>query len=220
MGLFDVFRRTKQPPAPFDFPHTEIRNPTPASMLEAWKSAPRNGGVPVVIVWDDLMQSLWNEPVSAPGETDPDAYFAPAIDELQHDEESMVWLGEPSDDTPGFTMNIAPTKDAAYLAHIPVDEPWQIFRRIPYGGWNECPDGGVCEAFLKRLYNQYGAVPAVIRGDTLELVPARRPKGREACELAIQFYAFCPDIVMQGAESVWALAHALERSDVWQFWWD
>ena len=41
-------------------------------------------------------------------------------------------------------------------------------------------------------------------------------------ELALQQYAWCPDVVDQGAEdcTVGTLADTLAKSTVWYFWWD
>lgn len=38
--------------------------------------------------------------------------------------------------------------------------------------------------------------------------------------LALEQYAWCPDIVDQGCETVEALADTLTKSTVWYFWWD
>jgi hypothetical protein len=43
---------------------------------------------------------------------------------------------------------------------------------------------------------------------------------RDADALARRFYAFCPDIVDQGAETVEALARELVESQRLYCWWD
>ena len=76
--------------------------------------------------------------------------------------------------------------------------PWEVFAYLPFGGWNECPDTPELMAVTKYWFEQYGARPAVITHDVLELtVPAPVPKER-AMELAQEQYAFCPDVVDQG----------------------
>lgn len=106
------------------------------------------------------------------------------------------------------------------LAEIPAAHPWEVFAWIPFGGWNECPADEDQMAVAKYWYERYQAVPAVITRDVLEYdVPA--PVQREkAMELAIEQYAFCPDIVEQGCESVGYLADTLTKSSKWYFWWD
>ncbi|MFC2301945.1 MAG: suppressor of fused domain protein [Selenomonas artemidis] len=108
------------------------------------------------------------------------------------------------------------------LAKIPVKNPWEVFAYLPFGGWNDCPDTTALMAVSKYWHEQHGAVPAVLTYDTLEYsVPA--PIAEESArELAAEQYAFCADIVEQGAPSmtVGKLAADLKRSNIWYFWWD
>ncbi len=106
------------------------------------------------------------------------------------------------------------------LAEIPVKNPWEVFAYVPFGGWNECPCNEEQMAAAKYWYEKYGAVPAVITRDVLEYdlpAPVRR---EEAMALALEQYAFCPDIVDQGCGTVGYLADTLAKSDKWYFWWD
>ena len=108
------------------------------------------------------------------------------------------------------------------LVEIPVKNPWEVFAYLPFGGWNECPDTPELMAVTKYWFEQYGARPAVITHDALELtVPAPVPKER-AMELAQEQYAFCPDVVDQGPPdaTVGMLADSLRQSRAWYFWWD
>ncbi len=242
MGFFDAFKKkraerwkaeeeaAKKPwerPLfiPFDFPYTVLENPKKLDLLEIWKSAPRDNGIPLIIVWDDNLLYRWYEPGNRSENVDLDAFFKPAIDKLfdENGEDDLSELiGSPDDKASAFTK-IAKVDDhgtIVCLAQIPVDHPWQIFRKVPFGDWNDCPNDGVLEAFLKRLYENYGAVPVVLRGDMLALIPQRKPTAQEAFDLALQMYAFCPDSIAQGAGTVHALAKGLEHSDVWEFWWD
>ena len=38
--------------------------------------------------------------------------------------------------------------------------------------------------------------------------------------LALEQYAFCPDIVEQGCGTIGYLADTLAKSNKWYFWWD
>lgn len=106
------------------------------------------------------------------------------------------------------------------LAEIPAEHPWEVFARLPFGGWNDCPAGGEQMAAAKYWYERYGAVPAVMTADILEYdLPAPAPRA-QAMELALQQYAFCGDIVEQGVGTVGALADSLSQSSKWYFWWD
>lgn len=108
------------------------------------------------------------------------------------------------------------------LAKIPVQNPWEVFAYVPFGGWNECPDTEHLMAVGKHWYETYGAIPAVITSDQLEYyVP--KPVGRAVIEdLAMEQYLFCCDIVEQsgGDGTIGWLADGLATSTVWYFWWD
>ncbi len=108
------------------------------------------------------------------------------------------------------------------LAKIPVQNPWEIFAYLPFGGWNECPHTPELMAVAQYWFERYGAVPAAMSHDELEFdLPA--PVVREqAMETALEQYGFCPDIVDQEPEddTVGSLADVLWQSTVWYFWWD
>lgn len=106
------------------------------------------------------------------------------------------------------------------LAEIPVKNPWEVFAWVPFGGWNECPANEEQMGIAKYWYEKYGAVPAVITSDVLEYdLPAPVPRSK-AMALAMEQYAFCPDIVDQGCGTVGYLADTLSKSTKWYFWWD
>lgn len=205
-----------------DIPCTPLDDPTPERMLNAWQSAPRDGVVPVILVWDDNMEYMRDHPTPPTENPDLDAYVKSSIDTLLADEEGAEMMGREGDEAPCFD-HLAPVLDeeaTVVLAQVPADKPWQIFRHVPFGGWNACPDSGIAEAFLKRWYERFGAVPVTVRGDMLELIPARRPQSEEAYQLALEMFAFCEDIIMEETETIHALADSLTKSDIWGFWWD
>lgn len=158
------------------------------------------------------MQKQWAE------EAAEDGYQWPDEDTLgDFSEES----GEGTDSFSGIWGYGRPRMTVpVILAEIPVQNPWEVFAYLPFGGWNECPDTPELMAAAKYWYEEYSAVPAVMTHDVLEFsVP--RPVSRErAKELAMEQYAFAPDIVDQGCERVSVLANILACSTVWFFWWD
>ena len=108
------------------------------------------------------------------------------------------------------------------LAKIPVKNPWEVFAYLPFGGWNDCPDTTALMAVSKYWHEQHGAVPAVLTYDTLEYSVPAPIAAENARELATEQYAFCADIIEQGAPSmtVGKLAADLKNSNIWYFWWD
>lgn len=108
------------------------------------------------------------------------------------------------------------------LAKIPVKNPWEIFAYLPFGGWNECPDTPELMAVAKYWFEQHGAVPAAMSHDELEFLLPAPVSEKEAIDVAVELYGFCPDVIDQGPEdaTVGALADVLRQSTVWNFWWD
>lgn len=108
------------------------------------------------------------------------------------------------------------------LAKIPVKNPWEIFAYLPFGGWNECPDTPELMAVAKYWFEQHGAVPAAMSHDELEFLLPAPVSEKEAIDVAVELYSFCPDVIDQGPEdaTVGALADVLRQSTVWYFWWD
>lgn len=108
------------------------------------------------------------------------------------------------------------------LAEIPVKHPWEVFAYLPFGGWNECPDTPDLMAVVKYWFETHGALPSVMTHDTLEFTVAKPVNKEDALQLALEQYAWCPDVVDQGPEdaTVGTLADTLAISKVWYFWWD
>ena len=108
------------------------------------------------------------------------------------------------------------------LAKIPVKNPWEIFAYLPFGGWNECPNTPELMAVAKYWAQQHGAVPAAMSHDELEFLLPAPVSEKEAIDVAVELYGFCPDVIDQGPEdaTVGALADVLRQSTVWYFWWD
>ena len=105
------------------------------------------------------------------------------------------------------------------LAKIPVKNPWEIFAYIPFGNWNDCPDTPELMAVTKYWFEQYGAVPAVMSHDELELLLPAPVAKEKAMDVAVEMYGFCPDMD-QNFDEIGALADSLWQSTVWYFWWD
>ncbi len=233
MGLFDWLKAKKAEPMipasryrqrALPFPYEKLPNLSDAEYMAAWKNADRSRGVPILIRRDPaLMDMLEEHPLADGPLPDIDAFLEPRMLDLLENSKCAEFRGKPGDTVPAVTafQSFKWERASAILAYIPVEEPWQVFRHIPVGGWNDCPEAETIMAFCKKMYEQFGAVPAAVSEDTLELAPARRPNAEEANRLAREMYAFAPDIVCQSdTPSIYALADSLTKSDVWYFWWD
>ena len=112
------------------------------------------------------------------------------------------------------------TANEFLLAEIPVRNVWDVFRWLPFGGWNACPGEDELVSVARYWYDKYGAVPAVVTHDGVQFRVARPAKESEAMDLATEQFAFCEDIVTQGVGNIRTLARLLTGSTVWCFWWD
>lgn len=153
-------------------------------------------------------------------------------------EQFLAEQGEcvPSDGQPGEwpAENVEPIELVTYLdletgspkeevaiALLRVRQPWEVFATLMWGGWNACADAANHCAVHRRWYKKYGAEVVSVTGDCVQCWVARPPATQEeALQLAWEQYAYCPDIVLQGTETVSALAAALMVSEFWYFWWE
>lgn len=104
------------------------------------------------------------------------------------------------------------------VALFPRGDPYEILRLMGTNGWNYGigPDSVV--AWLRVLERDH---PFALTGMGFDWVEGRFVgEIRDPDALARRFYAFCPDIVDQGTETVAALAQELEESQALYCWWD
>lgn len=213
------------------------------SAVEAYREArtrgEQEGFVPILVdAADDILLETLEMALDGSGQTAEDfrrellaapieeggAYFSALLEDKRAEAAAngFPWPGDVQGELSGGEAMDAfyGTTGPLLLAEIPVEHPWEVFAYLPFGGWNECPDTAGLMAAAKYWYEQYGAVPVTLSHDVLQWeVPA--PVGRKrAVSLAMEQYAWCPDLVDQGCGTVGALADGLSRSTVWFFWWD
>ncbi len=104
------------------------------------------------------------------------------------------------------------------VALFPRSDPYEILRLMGTNGWNYAIGPDSIVAWLKALERDH---PFVLTGMGFDWVEGRfRSAIRDANALARQLYAFCPDVVSQGTETVEALAQELVASQGLYCWWD
>lgn len=138
--------------------------------------------------------------------------------------EEGTWPAEPQP-SPGLSVAAdvlsGEAHDQVHIALIPTKDWTTVPAHLRWGGWNDCPAAEVHVAALRSWRTRYGVELVGIRGDTMNLRAARRPKTRdEALELAREQYVYCTDIIDQGVDTYSALAASLMHDDWWYFWWD
>lgn len=112
------------------------------------------------------------------------------------------------------------TRKTVGFALIPLEHPYEAVARLGFLGGEDRPPLELIVAVLREWERQYGAVPACITNDIIELVVDRPPQTRaQAFSLAGEQWIFCEDIV-QGTKTVRGLAIELWQAPRWFFWWD
>lgn len=210
-----------------------------AAYREAGVRGEKEGFIPVLVAAEDetLLECLEmnlkdsgrtaeeyrRELLSAPVE-DGEAYFSSLLAgrKEEAEDDGFDWLEDVLGQRDGGEAmdGFYGTEEPLLLAEIPVKHPWEVFAYLPFGGWNECPDTPGLMAASRHWYEKYGAVPAVMTHDVLQFAVPAPVERSQAMPLALEQYAWCPDIVDQGCGTVGALADTLTKSTVWFFWWD
>jgi len=105
-----------------------------------------------------------------------------------------------------------------HVALFPRSDPYEILRLMGTNGWNYDIGPDSIVAWLRALERDH---PFVLTGIGFDWVEGRfRSAIGDAGMLARRFYAFCPDIVEQGTETIEALARELAESQRLYCWWD
>ena len=109
------------------------------------------------------------------------------------------------------------------IAKVPTINPWEVFAWLPMGGFSECPPTEYIISIMKKWYQEWEFVPAVICEDMIEGFAPKKPEdAASAIEIATEHYAFCPDLIEQccGDCTIGQWADCLLKSDKWFFWWE
>ena len=205
---------------------------TPKELMELWKKAYEQGKaegfIPVIIPiedrLEDYLEDMEGQEISADSLPDVKDFFASAkqsIDDIDSYKGTMT-AGDPNDLMVSMTDYESGELAECVMIHLPTDKPWEAALLVPFGGWNDCPTPDDMAAVLKYWYEQYGAVPAAITHDTLEMVLPQPISREDAAQVAFEQFLFCTDRVTQCTKSgtIGELAGDLSVSTVWYFWWD
>jgi len=104
------------------------------------------------------------------------------------------------------------------VALFPRGDRYEILRLMGTNGWNYGIGPDSIVAWLRALERDHAFV---LTGMGFDWVEGRFPSAiGDAEALARRFYAFCPDVVDQGTETVDALARDLGESQRLYCWWD
>jgi hypothetical protein len=195
--------------------------------------------------WED--GELWPDDMSSPDEHDPEALLAqwwqdntvtdPEQDDLSPAERLAItapygqhWPGlAPSakrDDPDRVADTLAaelPTFGGTWrLGLVATDRGADA---LTIAGWigpvNYTNDTAELSAVLRSWEERFGARVVGAGFADLYLSVAAPPRNREeALPIAAEHFAFCPDNIWQGSETLEAYADGLVEANAWVFWWD
>ena len=112
-------------------------------------------------------------------------------------------------------------KKKVSIALLAIDNSFDAFAHLNWGGWNDCPFPQDHCAIHRYWRAKYGSEVVSITGDIVQCVVSNPPRDREAAMLlAREQYRYCYDIVDQGTGTIAALAASLINAGTWYFWWD
>ena len=162
--------------------------------------------------------------IGAAGEIEPEEYLASRLEEAlePYEDEAFDIFGEFTQTGPQNSLADHIFRSAEIIiAKIPAENPWELAIWMPMGGFNDCPLPEEQAAVFRYWNDKYGAVPVAVSYDTWQMKLTNPPMSEEEAELlAKEYYAFCPDAVEQGMETIRELASTLINSSMWFFWWD
>ncbi|MFE1869361.1 DUF4253 domain-containing protein [Streptomyces sp. NPDC059496] len=118
---------------------------------------------------------------------------------------------------------IGPWLESPRLALVPVGRPADVPAAIGWSGpVNYVDDVARLCAVLRSWEDRFGARVVALSYARLDLSVAAPPRSLdEALAIAAEHFAFCPDNVWQGYESIRLYAEqALLGNAHWTFWWD
>jgi len=112
-------------------------------------------------------------------------------------------------------------KPEVNIAFVQVQNSWEVFAKLGYGDWNDCPAPHIHVALHHYWAETYKSSPIAISSDIVECyAPLAPSEQKDALKLAREHFAYCYDIVEQGTGTVGKLASSLQGSKIWYFWWD
>jgi hypothetical protein len=127
----------------------------------------------------------------------------------------------------GIRTRLEPTVDgtveaalaAGYLALVTGVTGWQVPLAVGFdgvGGWTAAEHAAV----LHRWSQRYKAQLVALTETGVGLRVGRPPRTHDAAmEAAREIAAYCPDVVVHGLGSMWALATTMAVSDTWSLRW-
>ncbi len=126
----------------------------------------------------------------------------------------------PNDDVVDLVAR-AVSAEPRRLGLVRVERPADVVAAVGWEGALNYTDARSLSTVLRSWEDRFGAVVVGLGFDVMTLAVRRPPAtDDEALRVAAELYAFCPDQVQQGTDSIAAYAKLLKDQVRWDFWWD
>ncbi|WP_242585754.1 DUF4253 domain-containing protein [Streptomyces sp. MST-110588] len=177
----------------------------------AWELMPGACGDPAAFDAEQVLAGWWEEYACA----DDGPWPGPAPARTGEDPERVA--GEVTAELIGHGVLTAPR-----TALVPVARGADVLAAIGWTGpVNYDNDMAPYSAVLRSWEERFGIRVLGLGRGKLHLSVAAPPRtAEEALRVAIEHFAFCPDIVWQGTGGLVHRAQTLVNSPYWSFWWD
>jgi hypothetical protein len=167
-----------------------------------------------------------NEILAASIAIDAEKWYEDRI--LQYPERYQCEDGDLQDVDPGeigivthLSVSGSKPKKNVSIALLAIDNSFDSFAHLNWGGWNDCPFPQDHCAIHRYWRAKYCSEVVSITGDIVQCVVSNPPLDREAAWLlAREQYRYCYDIVDQGTGTIAALAASVINAGTWYFWCD
>jgi len=115
-------------------------------------------------------------------------------------------------------------RNGVLIAQCPTQNAWELPLFVPMGGSGLCPVPAEQAAVFRFWQQSHGSTPVVAGYDIWEMRVTQPPMQLfESERLALQQFAFCPDLVQQAhrddGDTIRALASNLQGATAWYFYW-
>ena len=177
---------------------------------------------------DQVLADMWRESVNEEDEGSlapiepfgldfPGLAAAPVIKAPSAFGRLFSQVSDPSDDRPQLS-SLPPRRIGIVAANRAAD----VITALGWiGGANVHQDPALMSAVLRSWEDRWAARVIEIGFDTLTLTVGIPPRDRQtALALAAEHFAFCPDNIWQGADTLVAYAESIQGRRHWAFWWD
>jgi hypothetical protein len=173
----------------------------------------------------ELLAELWDDNADDPGDEDEDdeAERVLVISPFTR-WPGLAPAGDPQESPDDLADNYAQKvfDGSARLGLVAVQRSADVIARIGWTGTtNIGTEPGQISAVLRDWEERFEIRVVGIGFDTLRLSVAAPPMTLdEALPVAAEHFAFCPDNVWTGSDSIAAYAEDLVAAKHWDFWWD